>query len=145
MNQSKPKLLKLLAVDVGTHRMGFAVWNPASGLTSPLPVYKRRGIDRDLQWVSQILSEHSIEAFVVGLPTSLAEKETESTKNSRYWIEQLKSRFSLPVFSQDESLSTKEAESILRIRGVSQKKRKDSVDSLAAALFLEEFLKGQTE
>lgn len=132
----------ILGVDVGSKRMGLALWDSAAKLARPLIVLKRKNLKSDLAELQKIISAHQINSIVVGLPLSLAGNKTESTSNAEFWIQKLKDEFSLPVYSVDESLSTKEAVEMLKERGINarSKSSKDLKDAFAAAIILEEFM-----
>jgi len=135
--------MRLLGLDVGTVRIGLATWNPEAKLSSPLEVRTRKTLKEDLRFLKHLIEVRQIEGFVVGVPYNLQGNETQSTKNALFWSQCLKENFSLPVFECDEALSTKEANSLLRQSGV--KNKKDKVDSLAAALILDEFIRRSHE
>lgn len=139
------KALKLLAIDVGSKRMGLAVWNPEAALARPLMHLKRTKLTTDLATLEQLVAAEQIEGFLVGLPIGLEEQRTQSTKNAEFWVKTLEERFDRPVFTVDESFSTAEAIALLRERGVklTSKTMKDMKDSISALLFLEEFMRGQ--
>jgi len=141
MNQSqKPAFeLRLLGLDIGTKRIGLATWNPEARLSTPIEVRIRKTLKEDLKFFKHVLEVRQIEAFVLGVPYNLEGNQTQSTKNALFWVQCLKENFLLPVFECDEALSTKEALSLLRQSGVKNKKEK--VDSLAAALILDEFIR----
>lgn len=134
---------RILAIDVGSVRLGLALWKPDSGLSECLPYRKRKKLTEDLKFLENLVEKHSIEAFLVGIPLSLSGKRTQSTKNAEFWVNTLKSHFQIPVFSIDESFSTKEALKLLKDR--SGTKKMELKDSLSAALFLEEFIRAQTQ
>jgi len=136
-----PRQLKLLAIDPGSVRLGFAVWNPVAQMSRTLPVWTRKGLKSDLSFIRELILQNEIEAFLVGLPISLGGNETQSTQNARFWVEKLESEFELPVYTQDESLSSKDAEKLLKAANTRSKKTK--LDSIAAAIFLEEFIREQ--
>lgn len=121
--------------------MGLATFEPKTEWISPLPVYSRKTLKHDLAHLAHIVREHDIEAFVIGLPLSLAGKETPSTHNALFWVETLKEHFGLPVHLHDEALSTTEAHD--RLRHIPSKRRKEIRDSAAAAIILEEFIRDQ--
>lgn len=108
-------------------------------MARPLEARKRKTLKEDLEFFRKITADNEIQGFLVGIPMSLGGKITESTKNAEFWVEQMKS-FSLPVFTYDESLSTQDAYSILQ-ETTARKKHKEKKDSIAAALFLEEFIR----
>jgi putative holliday junction resolvase len=134
---------RLLAFDIGTKRIGLALWNPEARLASPLEVRERKDLKTDLAYFSHLVKQHRIEALVVGIPYNLEGKETPSTTNAKFWQETLAKHFEFPVYVTDEALSTKDAMSVLRQTGAKNKKQK--VDSLAAALILEDFIRKAQE
>lgn len=135
---------RLLGFDIGSKRIGLALWNPGAQLASPLPIRHRKTLKEDLAFFLKVLSDHQVEGLVVGIPTSLQGRETESTKNARFWVDKLTETMNLPVYTADEAMSTKEANEILRETS-SVKRRDEKRDSIAAALILEEFIRGLAE
>lgn len=133
---------RIMALDIGSVRIGIAIWEPQSQLAQCLPFLKRKTLQKDLEFLARLVEEKEIEAFLVGLPLSLGGKITTSTKNALFWVESLKKSFQLPVYTYDESLSSKDALKILK-RGKSSKAQ-SMKDSLSAALFLEEFIRAQS-
>jgi len=129
--------LVVLAIDVGSKRMGLAIWNPRAKLTRTLAVLHRKKLAADLKILDKIIQDEAVEGVLIGLPISLSGNETASTENSRFWAELVEKEFDLPVAVFDESLSTKEAVKILRSQGKDISKK----DSIAAALTLEEFMR----
>ncbi len=138
-----PAEWRLLGVDVGTKRLGLAIWNPQAQMASPLSHRARKSLKEDLQFLKNLVTQNEVQAFVVGVPLNLEGKRTMSTENAEFWIDCLKKNFEIPVFSVDEALTTKEAMGLLRQTGA--KHKKDKVDSLAAALILEEFIRRADE
>jgi putative Holliday junction resolvase len=76
--------------------------------------------------------------IVIGLPLNLKGKEGKQAKKVQYFVEELKKEISLPIILEDERLTTKEAERILKEKGV--KGRKEKIDTLSAVLILEQYL-----
>lgn len=138
MNSQAPTHLRVLSLDIGSKRIGLALWNPLTKLANPLAVRHRKTLKIDLEFFKELVRKHEVQAFLVGLPISLGGTSTQSTENARFWIETLKTQFSIPVFSYDESLSTRDALEAMR-----HKKRQDRQqmkDSIAAAIILEGFM-----
>jgi putative Holliday junction resolvase len=142
MNE-KPNMaeMRLLGFDIGSKRIGLAVWNPKARLASPLEVRHRKTLAEDLSYFKSIITREKIEALVVGIPTTLGGKESISTENARFWVQKLETEMALPVFTTDESLSSKNADELMRST-TPKTKQKEKRDSIAAALILEEFLNG---
>jgi putative Holliday junction resolvase len=132
----------ILALDIGSVRIGLAIWRPSSQMADCLPFMKRSTLKSELSRLEKIIKDEKIEAFLVGLPIALSGNFTQSTKNAEFWIETLKNSFQLPVYSYDESLSSKRALELLKDQ--SSAKKKEKKDSLSAAIFLEDFIRDQT-
>lgn len=132
----------ILSMDFGSKRIGFAVWDPKARLPIPLAVWHRKVLEKDLSQVKELIEKYNVEILLVGKPINLSEKYTQSTQEAIFWKKQLEARFSLPIYFQDESFSTKEAEKIMSYK--KSKKKKEMKDSLAAAIILEEFLREKT-
>lgn len=137
MNLQELKNLKILGVDTGSKKMGFALYHPRPQLVTPLPVYYRSGLKKDLEHIGRLIQENAVAALVVGIPKSLSGTVTPSTENALFWVHKLKEQFSLPIFKADEALSTQEAER--RMLKISKKK---APDSIAAQIILEDFING---
>lgn len=135
--------LRLLGLDPGSKRIGLAVWNPQARLARPLSVLTRKTISYDIEFLRKIIETEEIQAIVLGWPVALSGNETSSTDNARFWESKLIESFGLPVFPQDEALSSKEALKDLKDLKVSKKKEK--LDSIAAAYILEEFVRVEEE
>ena len=133
---------RILALDIGTKRIGLAIWIPDAKLSRSLPVLERKVLQKDLQKIKTLVEQEKIEALVVGMPYALSGAETDSTRNAKFWMQTLQENFVIPVYEQDESMSTQEAESILKASSSSHRKQKK--DSLAAALILEEFIRAHS-
>lgn len=140
-----PRSQKILSLDIGSKRIGLALWNPQARLSRPLDVLKRKTLKQDLNLIKSLVETEKIEAFLVGMPYGLNEQITESTKNSIFWKETLEKNFDLPVYTFDESLSTKDAMDILQERDVKMRSKTALAkkDSFAAALILEEFIRAK--
>jgi len=138
---SSKRSQRILALDIGSKRIGIAVWNPEAALAVPLPILSRKTLKDDLRFLKAVVVTQKVEAFLIGIPWSLRGKMTPSTQNALFWLDEVKRNFSIPVYEFDESFSTRSAEEILKLTGQSSmKKRKMKKDSIAAALILEDFL-----
>ena len=138
MNSEDPIKQRVLGLDIGSKRIGLALWEPASKLTRPLEVRQRKSLKEDLRYFEELFKKENIEALVVGLPITLSGQISSSTETALFWIDQFNTHFKLPVYSFDESLTTKEAFRIMEGESLETKKKKK--DSIAAALILEGFM-----
>ena len=127
----------VVAVDVGTVRVGVAASDPHRVLASPVETVPAPGHDR----VLEILAEREAVHVVVGLPTSLSGAATSASADlARAWAAELQNRTDLPVTLVDERLTTVTAAHQLRAAGRSAKKARAVVDQAAAVALLEHAL-----
>jgi len=124
-----------LALDVGKVRTGVAVAGVQALLPRPLSTLQTHTLMND---VDNLVSREGAIALIIGLPRNLNGEDTDQTHFVRTTAEQLKNVIDVPVFFQDEALTSKQAEAELEARGVSYTKA--DIDTLAATLILDDFL-----
>jgi len=137
MNSKPPEPQTLLSLDVGQKRIGVAKGNSFTRLASPLTTIENN--QNTPQTLVQLIGEHNAAALVIGLPKGLKGQETPQTSFTRQFIKLLKQHVHIPIFTQDETLSSVRAEKELRERKIGY--NKESVDALAATYILEDFLR----
>ncbi|HUR52028.1 MAG TPA: Holliday junction resolvase RuvX [Mycobacteriales bacterium] len=127
----------VVAVDVGTVRVGVAASDPRRVLASPVETVAAPGLER----VAQIVSEREAVLVVVGLPTSLSGKaESASASMAREWAAALVPLIEAPVELLDERLTTVTATAALRASGRKGKQARQVVDQAAAVALLQGYL-----
>jgi putative Holliday junction resolvase len=137
----------VLGFDYGLKRIGVAVGQMVTGTASPLKVLNNQPA---LIWqgVNGLIDEWKPRVIVVGLPLALDDSETEMSLKCRKFARQVHGRSRLPVYLQDERLTSKAADSEfaqLRAAGVKKRKHANSLDSIAAQVMLEDWLAGPRE
>jgi putative Holliday junction resolvase len=134
--------MRYLAIDYGTKRTGLAICDAAETISSPLSVlHGQKGL---LEKITEIVEAENAGAVVVGLPLNMSGTDSSQTKLTRKFAEQLKSRLSVPVYLQDERLSSFGAEEKLAPAEFTRGKRKKRIDAVAAAEILGAFLEQKT-
>lgn len=130
-----------LAIDVGTVRIGLAVSDPDSIVSTPLPALVRsRLLIESLKEILSLISENGVIEVYVGDPLSLSGVETASTQDARQFALQLAELTSVPVRLVDERLTTVTASAKLRLNGKNAKAAKSLIDSASAVEILEQAL-----
>ena len=130
-----------LAIDVGTVRIGLAVSDPDSIVSTPLPALVRsKLLVESLQEILSLISENGVIEVYVGDPLSLSGVETASTQDARKFALQLAELTSVPVRLVDERLTTVTASAKLRLNGKNAKAAKSLIDSASAVEILEQAL-----
>jgi putative Holliday junction resolvase len=127
----------VLAVDVGTVRVGVAASDPHRILASPVETVAAPGHAR----VAELVVERDAVLVVVGLPTSLSGRaESASATMARAWASALAPMVEVPIELVDERLTTVAATAQLRASGRSVKQSRVVVDQIAAVALLQGYL-----
>ena len=127
----------VLAVDVGTVRVGVAASDPHRVLASPVETVPAPGHAR----VAELVAEREAVLVVVGLPTSLSgQARSASADMARSWAAAFEALVDVPVRLVDERLTTVSATAALRASGRSAKKSRSVIDQAAAVALLQGFL-----
>jgi len=130
---------RVLGLDYGDSRIGLALSDPLKMIASPLKTISNKSSEFIKKNLSDLIIENDIELIVVGLPISLKGKETKQTKKVKLFIKQINC-FTIPIFTQDERLSSISAKKSLMIQKIKTGHNKQLIDSTAAAIFLQQFL-----
>ena len=128
----------VVAVDVGTVRVGVAASDPHRVLASPVETVPAPGHRR----VAAIVAEREAVLVVVGLPTSLSGRAASASADmARRWVEQFRPLVApVEVRLVDERLTTVTAQAALRASGRSSKRSRAVVDQAAAVVLLQSVL-----
>ncbi|MFE0442785.1 Putative Holliday junction resolvase [Aerococcus viridans] len=134
--------MRYMGLDVGSKTVGVAVSDPFGWTAQGVEIIpideevEEFGLDR----LGELIAEYKVEALVLGLPKNMNNSIGPRAEASQKYGELLIDRFDLPVFYQDERLTTVQAERMLIANDVSRKKRKKVIDKLAAVLILQNYL-----
>jgi putative Holliday junction resolvase len=129
---------RLLALDLGSKRVGLAVCDELRLTVRPLPAIERRSWKDFLSRVKDQVRSLEARALIIGLPLNLDGSEGVAAKQARETAEKFRRSLDVPVYLEDERLTTEEAKSRLRSARVSHVEQQ--VDSAAAAIILQDFL-----
>lgn len=141
INQSATTNRSILALDVGERRVGVAVASLTARLPRPLlTLAYDANFWKALQ--AQVKAENAV-ALVVGLPRGLSGQSTAQTDAVEAFTDKLRQRFDLPIYHQDEAMTSHQAESELAQRKKNYDKAE--VDALAATYILDDFLNQHRE
>ena len=95
---------------------------------------------RSLNQLEEIISEFKVEKIVLGLPKNMNNSLGFASERSMNFKKMIEEKYNIEVILQDERLSSVEANNIMIKNDTSRKKRKKSVDSLAANIILQSYL-----
>jgi putative Holliday junction resolvase len=130
---------RVLGLDLGQSRIGVAISDPHRRLAVPLGTV-RTGAPADVKAIAAMVKEHGVTAIVVGQPVSLSGRKGEAADHAEKFAQALRDFLGVPVFLQDERLTTVQAERSLKELGMNGRDRRRVVDQAAATLILQAFL-----
>lgn len=131
---------RIVALDIGTKRIGVAVCDELQITVRPLAMIQRPSWKKLLARIKETLAEFDAAALVLGLPYNFDGTESEMSTEARRLARNFSLSLNTPVFLQDERATTYAARGELWRRGFSGKEMRDRVDGEAAAFILSDFL-----
>ena len=134
---------RLLGIDFGTKRLGFAVCDPAQTMSAPVENYTRGDLNQDGRVLRRLLEEYRPVGVVIGLPVHMSGQESGKSKEARAFGHWVTTTTGLPVAFWDERYSSAIAEEYLRSAELSKKGRDKRRDMLAAHILLKNFLQSR--
>ena len=132
--------MRIMALDVGTKRIGVALSDPLGITAQGLETFHRTELNADIDGLWKLIHEHEVEKLVVGLPKNMDGSIGFKAEEIREFVEQLTARESIEVIWVDERLTTVSAERALLEADVSRAKRKQVIDKMAATIILQSYL-----
>ena len=140
--------MRTLAIDLGSRRVGLALSDAGGTIATPYLVIEVKSPDQATAEVLKIIHAEGIERVVLGLPLNMDDTVGPAATETLAWGRDLQTQSRKPVLFVDERLSSFEAEQQLterKKRGekLTRKGKKERLDALAAAGFLQAFLDGK--
>src|SRR6202011_3324045 len=157
----------ILALDYGRARIGLAIADAQTRMAKPLATLERINRNEDMRRLRELAREQGVTQIIVGLPLRLDGSRGEMAEEASRFAERVRKQIGMPVELVDERLTSWEAERLLEEQGgrtISPAKRthvgrnapagqvpkkkplgKMTVDALAAAVILKEYLKRKTD
>ncbi|MCB1214223.1 MAG: Holliday junction resolvase RuvX [Deltaproteobacteria bacterium] len=140
--------MKTLAIDPGKARTGLAACDELELTTRLLPVLEKSQEQALVEALLSLIEKEGFERVIVGNPLHMDGAISLGSQRAQKLAERLKKallqkKWSGSVLLYDERLTSFEAETRLREKGISKKKAKGFLDSLAALVLLEDYLKNQ--
>ena len=132
--------MKIVALDIGTVRIGIATSDIMEIIASAYETYRRKNESADVLYIANLVRNLDAGLVVIGLPLKMDGSEGQSAQMAKRFGSLLEKEISVPVCYQDERLSTVSAERVLIESGMRREKRKEKIDSLAATFILQTYL-----
>ena len=131
---------RIMGIDYGDARTGIAVSDLLCSIVGTTKVIHSRNMDKTVDAVCDLLKGADVGEIVVGLPKNMDGTEGARAELCKAFAQKLREATNLPVVMWDERRTTVEAHNILSQHNYHGKKRKDTVDAVAASLILEGYL-----
>ena len=137
--------MRIVGIDLGERRIGIAISDPTATLARPLKTIERGRSDVNAvellrAAIAALADEEAIASVVVGLPARLDGTDNLQTPRVKKMVALLSAQLGVPVVTQDERLSSREAEERLALREKDWRKRKAKLDAASAAVILQDYL-----
>jgi putative Holliday junction resolvase len=142
--------MRTLAIDLGTRRVGLALSDESGRFATPLEVLSVNSPDDAVSRVLHLSRQEGVQRIVLGLPLNMDDSIGPAARKILDWGQALAAKSGLPVLYIDERLSSFDAEQQLIDRKragekLTRGRKKQHLDALAAASFLQAFLDGRLE
>ncbi len=133
--------MRYLGLDLGSRTLGVSISDKTGLIASSLKIIRHNEeYDRLLTDVENLVKEYEIDAIVLGFPKNMNGTIGPKGELSENFKEQLEKKLLIPIYLQDERLTTKSATDMLIEGNVSRKKRKTVIDAVAATIILQTYL-----
>jgi putative holliday junction resolvase len=136
--QSRP--CRVLAIDYGRKRIGLAVSDELHLTAQPLAVMKRANRREDLRRLRDICRKQGVALILVGHPLHITGEAGEMAEEAARFAARLRKELGIEVDLVDERLTSWEAAQMIAESGSSNRRKQESLDDVAAAIFLREYL-----
>ena len=131
---------RIMGIDYGDARTGVAISDLLCSIVGSTCVVPSRNREKAVADIVKLAKDNMVGQIVVGLPRNMDGSEGPRAQLCREFAEVLKEATGLPVAMWDERRTTVEAHNILSQHNYHGKKRKETVDAVAASLILEGYL-----
>ena len=132
--------MRIMGIDYGDARTGVAISDLLCSIVGSATVVPSRNPEKAIADIVRLADENQVGEIVVGLPKNMDGTEGSRAQLCRAYADRLHEATGLPVVMWDERRTTVEAHNILSVHNYHGKKRKDTVDAVAASLILEGYL-----
>ena len=133
--------MRVLALDLGSKRIGVAVSDSSGTIASPLTVLQRSGqVSLDHRRIKALVDEEEAVLLIVGMPLSMNGSEGPAAKAAIRECAKLATVVGVPLETLDERLTTVTADRMLIESGLKAPARRKVIDKVAAAVILQTWL-----
>jgi putative Holliday junction resolvase len=134
--------MRYIGLDLGTKTLGVAVSDKTETIASAITTlrFSENNPEEVLDDLTKIMEEYKVGAIVIGLPKNMNNSLGFAAERTKEFVKVLNNTYDIPVYEQDERLSSVTANNVLLQADISRKKRKSKVDTVAATVILQNYL-----
>ena len=132
--------MRVMGIDYGDARTGIAMSDLLCSIVGSTTVIHSRNMDKTLEEVVKLVQANQVTEICIGLPKNMDGSEGPRAETCKVFAAKVEEATGLPVNMWDERRTTVEAHNILSAHNYHGKKRKNTVDAVAASLILEGYL-----
>ena len=134
--------MRYIGLDLGTKTLGVAVSDKTETIASAITTlrFSENNPEEVLDDLTKIIDEYKVGAIVIGLPKNMNNSLGFAAERTKEFVKVLNNTYDIPVYEQDERLSSVTANNVLLQADISRKKRKSKVDTVAATIILQNYL-----
>lgn len=134
--------MRYIGLDLGTKTLGVAVSDKTETIACAITTlrFSENNPEEVLDDLTKIIDEYMVGAIVIGLPKNMNNSLGFAAERTKEFVKVLNNTYDIPVYEQDERLSSVTANNVLLQADISRKKRKSKVDTVAATVILQNYL-----
>ena len=134
--------MKKLGLDLGDRSLGIAISDDLNWLARPVETLKfeDKDFEKALKYTLSLVIEHKIDTIVLGLPKNMNGTEGVQAEICREFKMNLEEETTIKIILWDERLTSKMASNMMKDQKLNRKKRKQSIDAMAAVIILQGYL-----
>lgn len=132
--------MRILGLDIGEKTIGAAISDPLQTIAQGIESIKRKNIKEDIESIKRLISDYEVEKLVIGLPKMMNGTIGIQAQKVINFVQQLENELDIPIIMTDERLTTVIADKALIEGNMRRRKRKQTIDKVAATLILQGYL-----
>ena len=136
-------MTRIMALDIGSKRIGVALTDPLRITSQPYTTIEFRSHREAIARIAEICDQMEVSEVIAGLPVNTAGQATERTRLTEKFIVKIEKALGATIVRVDERFSSAEAEAHMRNLGKKPSRNKADIDKIAAALILKATWKKQ--
>lgn len=135
----------ILAIDYGSRKIGLALSDPNFTLSMPYKLLNDESEKNKVSQIINIINEKNVCAVVIGMPFNMDGTHSSQHPIIMKFTNKILGQINIPIFFQDERLTSKNANNFLKSFNIKRKDRNKFDDLTAASMILETILNGYSQ